>query len=307
MRWQGRRKSTNVRDAGSAGGRSALGSGGAAGLVFMLVRMLFNRFGIGGIVILVIGFFALQALGLNPLQLLGGQQASVQQSGQQAAGQADPCNSGDETREFLCVVLASTEDVWNAEFQKRGQSYEEPGLVFFSGGVQAGACGFASSAVGPFYCPATKDAYLDTAFFKELAGRFGAGGDFAQAYVIAHEVGHHIQTITGTSAQVQRAKQGRSKAEQNNLQVRMELQADCLAGVWAYNENQMGYLEDGDIEEALRAANAIGDDTLQRQAGRTPMPDSFTHGTSEQRMRWFKTGYASGRMEDCDTFGAARL
>ena len=310
MRWQGRRKSTNVVNSrGQGGGRQALGGGGAIGIVFMLIRFIFTKFGIGGILILVVGFFALRAMGIDPLALLsgGGQTAQIPNSSQTSQANINLCEEGDETDQFLCVVLASTEDVWNAEFAKRGLRYEEPKLELFSGGVNAGGCGFASSAVGPFYCPATRNLYLDTGFFKELAGRFGAGGDFAQAYVVAHEVGHHIQTITGTSEQVQRAKQGRSQAEQNALQVRMELQADCLAGAWAFHENQIQALDDNDIDEALTAANAIGDDTLQRQAGRQPMPDSFTHGTSDQRKRWFTIGYKSGRMEDCDTFGAARL
>lgn len=313
MRWQGRRKSSNVVNRrGESGGRQMIGGGGAGGMVFMLIRFIFTKFGIGGIAVLVVGFFALRAVGIDPLQIaMGGQSAQVSQGTNQQTGggveNANLCEQGDETDKFLCVVLGSTEDVWNREFSKRGKRYEEPKLNIFSGGVNAGGCGFASAAVGPFYCPATKELYLDTAFFKELAGRFGAGGDFAQAYVVAHEVGHHIQTITGTSAQVQQAKRGASSAEQNILQVRMELQADCLAGVWAFHENQIQALDNNDIEEALTAANAIGDDTLQRQAGRRPMPDSFTHGSSAQRVRWFKVGYKAGKMEQCDTFNAAQL
>ncbi|MCI5044137.1 MAG: zinc metallopeptidase [Aquisalinus sp.] len=312
MRWQNRRKSDNVvnRRGESSGSSGGLASGG---LIFLAIRFIFSRFGIGGIVILVVAFFALQAAGVDPLRLLMG---AAPQTAQVGSGSSQPninlCVDGDQTDQFVCVVLASTEDVWNAEFRKRGQTYEEPKLNLFSGGVQAGACGYATSAVGPFYCPATREVYLDTGFFKELSQRFGASGDFAQAYVIAHEVGHHIQTITGVSEQVHQAKlqarsSARAQARQNELQVMMELQADCLAGVWAYHENNMFTLEPGDLEEALTAANAIGDDTLQRQAGRTPMPDSFTHGTSEQRKRWFRNGFDSGQMEDCDTFNAAQL
>ena len=307
MRWQNRRKSDNVVNRRGEGG----GSGGglaSGGLIFIAIRFIFSKFGIGGILILVVAFFALQAAGVDPLRLLmGGAPQTAQVGGGSSQSNINPCTEGDQTDQFVCTVLASTEDVWNAEFRKRGMAYEEPKLNLFSGGVQAGACGYATSAVGPFYCPATREVYLDTGFFKELAQRFGADGDFAQAYVIAHEVGHHIQTITGVSEQVQRAKQGQPQSEQNLLQVKMELQADCLAGVWAYHENNMFALEAGDLEEALNAANAIGDDTLQRQAGRTPMPDSFTHGSSDQRKRWFRSGFDSGRMEDCDTFSANQL
>ncbi len=308
MRWQGRRKSTNVVNRRGEGGQGLAGGAGLAGLAFTLIKLIFSKFGIGGIIVLVIGFFALRAIGIDPLQLITGTGPQTAQLGNSSgAGEINLCEDGDETDQFLCAVLGSTEDVWNAEFAKRGSDYPEPKLNLFSGGVQAGGCGYASSAVGPFYCPATRELYLDTGFFKELSGRFGADGDFAQAYVVAHEIGHHIQTVTGTSDQVQQAKQGRSELEQNALQVRMELQADCLAGVWAFHEDRMEPLEDGDIEEALNAANAIGDDTLQRQAGQQPMPDSFTHGSSDQRKRWFKTGYKNGLMEDCDTFNASNL
>lgn len=305
MRWQGRRKSTNVEDRGGASGGQMLGGSGAIGILFVLGKMLFNRFGIMGLVIIAGGLFLLNSTGILPLgALLGGGQ---QVGGAHVAADPDPCNSGDETKEFMCVVLGSTEDVWNSKFSNRGSNYPEPTLVFFKGGVDAGGCGFASSAVGPFYCPTEKSLYLDTSFFDELAGRFGAGGDFAQAYVIAHEVGHHIQNISGTLNQVQRAKQGMTSSDQNELQVRVELQADCLAGVWAHYEQAQYGLEEGDIDEALTAASAIGDDTLQRKAGRTPMPDTFTHGTSEQRMRWFKIGYQSGDMQRCDTFSTDQL
>ncbi|MGV6802210.1 MAG: KPN_02809 family neutral zinc metallopeptidase [bacterium] len=303
MRWQGRRKSSNVQDrGGSAGG--GLG-GGAIGIVLMLLRVVFNKFGILGVVVLVGGAFLLSQMGMLNLGQLTGTGAST--GGQKIAGSADPCNSGDQDKERMCIVLASTEDVWAQEFAKRNAKYPNPTLVFFVGGVDAGGCGYASSAVGPFYCPTENMLYLDTGFFKQLEGQLGAGGDFAQAYVIAHEVGHHIQNITGTLSEVQRAKQGLTSSGQNGLQVQVELQADCLAGVWAHYEDKMYTLDDDDIDEALTAAHAIGDDTLQKKAGRTPMPDSFTHGTSEQRMRWFKKGYTTGQMEACDTFNASAL
>ncbi len=301
MRWRNRRQSTNVVK--KSGGRQALGGAGGAGLVFTLLRFLFAKFGIGAIVVLVGAFFALRAVGIDPISLvMGGAGAPA---GQETEAGLD--QNASETEQFVAFVLASTEDVWTKEFQKRGMNYQIPTLNIFSGGTTTG-CGYASSAVGPFYCPADREVYLDTQFFQEMSSRFGAPGDFAQAYVIAHEVGHHIQTLTGISEQVQQAKQGRSEAERNGLQVRMELQADCLAGAWAYHEQKtFGSLEPGDVDEALTAANAIGDDTLQRQAGRRPMPDSFTHGTSAQRKAWFNRGLASGRMEDCDSFSARAL
>ncbi len=304
MRWRNRRQSTNVVKK-SGGGRQALGGAGGGGIIFMLIRFLFAKFGIGAIVLLVGGFFALRAIGVDPIGLvmggnMGGPSASTQ-------SEAPLDQNASEIEQFVAFVLGSTEDVWDQEFKKRGQNYKKPTLNLFTGGVTSG-CGYASSAVGPFYCPADQEIYLDLQFFDEMARRFGAPGDFAQAYVIAHEVGHHIQTITGISAQVQRAKQSASKTQQNALQVRMELQADCLSGVWAYHEQKLfGSLEQGDIDEALTAANAIGDDTLQRQAGRRPMPDSFTHGTSEQRKRWFTKGWRSGDMDICDTFSASSL
>jgi len=202
-------------------------------------------------------------------------------------------------KEFVSVVLAETEDTWNRIL---GQQYREPALVLFSGGAQSG-CGYAQSAVGPFYCPADEKVYIDLSFFDELARRFGAPGDFAQAYVIAHEVGHHVQTVLGIEEKVRQARANMSESEGNALSVRVELQADCFSGVWAHDAHQKsGLLEPGDIEEALGAASAVGDDTLQKQAGGRVVPDSFTHGSSEQRTRWFETGYRSGNIEDCDTF-----
>ena len=299
MRWDDYRRSDNVFNRRGEGG-SRLGGGGGGGLAvgFMLLRFVFSRFGIGGVVVLVIGFLLVSQTGL----LSGGGQLA---SG--AGGSGAAVNSAYD--EEIGAVLASTEDVWNRQFQEKGiGDYPEPSLNLFAGGITTQGCGFASSAVGPFYCPADREIYIDTQFFDQLSQQLGAPGDFARAYVIAHEVGHHIQTVTGISDEVRRAQAGaRSKAQQNEYQVRMELMADCLAGVWARNAGAFqGFsLEQGDVQEGLRAASAIGDDTLQRNAGRRVSPDSFTHGTSEQRQRWLATGYETGDMQACDTLNGA--
>lgn len=292
VKWRGRRESRNVED------RRGAAAAGGAGILIMLVRFIIGRFGIRGLLILGVVGVGLYLAGANPIALLQGQPAT-----QQAAA---PIN--DETSQFVRVVLAETEDVWSREFQVAGSDYPEPTLVMFSGSVSS-ACGYASAASGPFYCPADRKLYLDASFFEELAQRFGAPGDFAAAYVIAHEVGHHIQTVTGISNQVRTAQQrARGEGEANALQVRMELQADCYSGVWAHHADRTsGLLDDGDIEEGLRAAEAIGDDTLQRNAGRRVTPESFTHGTSAQRQRWFINGYRSGDVDACDTFSASAL
>jgi predicted metalloprotease len=266
-----------------------------------------GKMGIG--TILILGIAAL-VFGINPMDLIegGGMTggAPVQTEGPRAAGGQNAAQSCaiDEKSRFSCQVLASTEDTWAALFEAQGQTYQPATLTFYDRNGQSG-CGAAQSAMGPFYCPADNGIYLDTSFFDELATRFGAAGDFAQAYVIAHEVGHHIQTITGRSADVRRAQRSASQAEGNQLQVRMELEADCYAGVWAARNSSR--LEPGDIEEGLTAASAIGDDTLQKAAGRRPVPESFTHGTSAQRMAWLKKGLSTGDPAQCDTFSAARL
>jgi predicted metalloprotease len=245
------------------------------------------------------------ALGIDPRILLGG--AQMMGAGQPQVEDTGPYPESAaeaETREFLAVVLADTEDVWGALFGQIGGSYREPRLVLFSGAVQS-ACGFAEAAMGPFYCPPDERVFLDTTFFDELGQRMGAGGDFAQAYVVAHEVGHHVQNLLGTSGKVHELRQRVGEAEANQLSVRLELQADCYAGVWAHHAERMrGILEAGDVEEALGAAAAVGDDRLQRQARGYVVPDSFTHGSSAQRMRWFRTGLESGSMRACDTFAA---
>jgi predicted metalloprotease len=285
VRWKDLRRSSNVRDVrGVGGGRRMplpIGRGGRMG---------------GGLGMLVI-------LGL--LFFLGGPDAIMQLlSGGGSAPSSEqgrPLSAGDEAGEFVARVLGSTEDVWGALFSQSGQQYRPPQLTLFGGSVQS-ACGFASSASGPFYCPADQRVYLDTAFFDELA-RMGGAGDFAAAYVIGHEVGHHVQTILGTSDQVRSAQQRAGEVEVNRLQVSMELQADCFAGVWAYHANQqVRVLEPGDVEEGLAAAAAIGDDTLQRNAGRGVTPESFTHGSSAERQRWLSTGLRSGDPSACNTF-----
>jgi len=286
VRWKDLRRSSNVRDVRGAGGYG----GGRMGLPV-------GRGGLGGgvglLVILVVLF------------IFGGPDAILQLfSGGASAPSSDqgrPLTADDEVSDFVARVLGSTEDVWGALFAQSGQRYQAPQLTIFSGSVQS-ACGYASAASGPFYCPRDQRVYLDTSFFDELA-RMGGAGDFAAAYVIGHEVGHHVQTLLGTSDQVRSAQQRGNETQANRLQVAMELQADCFAGVWAYHANQTSrVLEPGDVEEGLAAAQAIGDDRLQRNAGRTVTPDSFTHGSSADRQRWLSTGLRSGDPSTCDTF-----
>ena len=289
MRWKRGRRSDNVVDArGKSGGMR-----GGKGLT------------LGGVAIVVIvGLLS----GQDPMQILGQLAGQAMQGGSVSAPQSSAPATNDEHSEFVRAVLGDTEDTWREIFQGANRQYKDPTLVLFRGGVNS-ACGFANSAVGPFYCPGDQRVYIDLAFFRELEQRFGAAGDFAQAYVIAHEVGHHVQTLLGISAKVNKARQRGERVEgANGLLVRQELQADCLAGVWAYHGQQRhDWLEPGDIEEALNAANAIGDDRLQKQARGQVVPDSFTHGTSEQRVRWFKTGFDGGDVGRCDTFKATRL
>ena len=287
--------SDNVRDLGSGGG--GFGGGGGNILFALLPMLLGSRLGCGTIALIGIGAAIFMTLGGGGSLLSGG--GTTGGGGQQVA-QQKACDTPEELQ--ACQVMTSTEQTWTKLFADQGQRYPAPVLNFYEGGVQSG-CGQASSAAGPFYCPADRGIYLDTAFFRELATRFGAAGDFAQNYVIAHEVGHHIQNVSGTMEQV-RARQSRmSQAEGNALSVRVELQADCYAGVWAAQNR--GRLDPGDIEEGLRAAEAIGDDTLQRQAQGTIVPESFTHGTSAQRMKWLKRGLDSGNPAVCDTFSGA--
>ena len=287
MRWKDLRRSSNVRDVRGAGGFG----GGRMGLP------IGRRGGLGGgvglLVILVVLF------------LFGGPDAILQLfsggAGAPSSDQGRPLTADDEVSDFVARVLGSTEDVWGSVFAQSGERYQAPELTIFSGSVQS-SCGYASAASGPFYCPRDQRVYLDTSFFDELA-RMGGAGDFAAAYVIGHEVGHHVQTLLGTSDQVRSLQQRGNDTQANRLQVAMELQADCFAGVWAYHANQTArVLEPGDVDEGLAAAEAIGDDRLQRSAGRTVTPDSFTHGSSADRQRWLSTGLRSGDPGACDTF-----
>lgn len=283
MRWQGRRQSSNVDDRRRGGGGRIAVGGGLGTIVILLIVML---------------------LGGNPLELL--QQMDTGGAGIQSQSYT-PTAEEEQMAEFISVVLADTEDVWHRQFQAMGITYEEPGLVLFSGSDRSG-CGFASAATGPFYCPADERIYIDLTFFQQLRDRFKAPGDFAMAYVIAHEVGHHVQRLLGITGKLDELRGRVSQSEYNALSVRLELQADFLAGVWAHHAQKMkNMLEQGDIEEALQAANAIGDDRLQMQSQGYVVPDSFTHGTSEQRMRWFMRGYESGDLSLGDTFSAENL
>ena len=274
MKWQGRRSSGNIEDRRGMG--MALPVGG----------------GIGGLVLLLL-FSVLT--GQNPIDMINSSAPSDETAGTTGAGD-DPAS------QFVSVVLADTEDTWNEIFRENGASYQPPVLVLFTQATQS-ACGVGQSAMGPFYCPVDRKVYLDLSFFEELDTRFGAPGDFAQAYVVAHEIGHHVQTITGLSSRVTAARERASEREANALSVRQELQADCYAGVWGHYAARRGLLEPGDAEEGLNAAAAIGDDRLQRQTQGRIVPESFTHGSSEERVRWLRRGLDAGRMEACDTFG----
>jgi uncharacterized protein len=294
--------SNNVEDMGRGGGGFGGFSGGGGGggglisLLFGILPLLLGR-KMGWGTILLIGaaaaFFMFSGGGLN----LAGPAPGPATSSQQSAGGNVACDNQEEL--FACRVLKSTEDTWASMFGAAGQKYPAPRLKFYQGGGQSG-CGAAQSEMGPFYCPSDQGIYIDTSFFQQMERQMGAGGDFAKAYVIAHEVGHHIQTVTGISERVRGAQARASQAEGNSYQVRMELQADCYAGVWAARNADR--IEPGDIEEGMTAANAIGDDTLMRQAGQRPVESMFTHGTSEQRMTWLKKGLQSGNPKACDTF-----
>ena len=292
-------RSSNFEDhTGRGGGGFGFGGGGGMGGGFgLILSLVASRFGIVGVLVLLLGYCALSALGGGGGGTIGGTPAL--QTAPAGKSTLDP-----QTQDVVLRVLGSTERRWTDLFAQAGQRYRPTTLVFFSGYDQSG-CGAAQSAMGPFYCPTDGKIYLDTSFFDELRTRFGAAGDFAQAYVIAHEVGHHVQDLMGTLDKAHSAQSRASSAEGNAVQVRVELQADCYAGVWARNDRNL--MEAGDLEEGLRAAEAIGDDTLQRQAQGRVVPESFTHGTSEQRMRWLRRGYETGDPNSCDTFNAATL
>lgn len=285
MRWQGRRQSDNIEDGRGFRVSRGVGIGGIGGVLLGLAALYFN----GDPTLL--------------LQSLQGGDQSVQQSDQPY----QESNTEARDRELVAVVLADTEDTWDRVFANMGMQYERPKLHLFTDAVQS-ACGQAQAAVGPFYCPADHKVYLDLSFYDELKQRFGAPGEFAQAYVVAHEVGHHVQNLLGISDKVQQARQGANETRANALSVRLELQADCFAGVWAFHaDRSRQLLEAGDVEAGLNAASAIGDDRLQMQARGYVSPDSFTHGSSEQRVRWFKQGIEAGDIKRCDTFKARSL
>ena len=304
MRWQGRRRSSNVEDRRGTSPPS-FGGGGRGGGVLNLLPMVFKLFGVKGVVLalLVVGAYGLFTGNLGTM-LGGGPRVSAPPQ------QARPFQETAEERErvmFVETVLADTEETWHELFSAQGARYREPTLVLFRGAVRS-ACGLGQAAMGPFYCPADEKVYIDLSFYDDLKHRFNAPGDFAQAYVIAHEVGHHIQTLLGISERVGKAKQGLSETRANQLSVRQELQADCLAGVWAHHaDRSRQLLEAGDVEEGLTAASAIGDDRLQKQARGYVSPDSFTHGSSEQRVRWFRIGLEKGETGACDAFSASAL
>lgn len=263
------------------------------------MRMVGGGLGVGGVVIVLIAYF----LGFDPGAVMNVvEQAAPQQETRQAPNGAP----ADEMGQFVSKILGSTEDVWGNVFQQSNSQYRPPTLVIYDGQVSS-ACGTGQSAMGPFYCSGDEKLYIDLAFFRDLQTRFGAPGDFAQAYVIAHEVGHHVQKLTGTFQKMEAERGRASKVENNRASVRMELQADCYAGVWGHHAGAMDQLESGDIAEALNAATAIGDDRLQKQGQGRVVPESFTHGSSQQRVRWFKRGMDSGRPKDCDTFSASAL
>ena len=289
MQWRGRRGSRNIED---RRGQRSVGRAGRAGGVG----------GLGLVAVLIIGYFL--GIDVTPLLQGGGPLGGQIDSG----AQVEITEADREAGQFVSVVLADTEEVWTEIFRENlGETYQPATLVLYKG-VTSSPCGGASGASGPFYCPADKKAYLDTDFFVTMQNRLGAGGDFAAAYVVAHEIAHHVQNELGILPQVNRMRQQVSQAESNALSVRVELQADCLSGVWArYAQARFNSLEQGDLQEAINAARQIGDDTLQRNAGKRPNPHTFTHGTSEQRQRWFAKGYQEPRIQTCDTFSAAQL
>jgi predicted metalloprotease len=285
MRWRGERESDNIEDRRGMSVSRGAKIGGVSGL--------------GLIAIVLISMY----LGIDPTVILQQVSQNMPSSTSTVEKSAVPA-ANDDARKFVAVVLGETEDVWNDAFQKMGKTYHKPKLVLYSGAVES-ACGMAGSAVGPFYCPADQKVYLDLSFFEELRSRFGVSGDFAEAYIIAHEVGHHVQTLLGITQKVSEFQQRASSTEGNKISVMTELQADCLAGVWAYQtEKSRQVLEAGDIEEGLNAASAVGDDKIQKRSQGYVVPDAFTHGSSAQRVGWFKKGFEQGNFQACDTFNA---
>lgn len=306
MRWRGNRQSQNVEDRRSMRASRAGSMGRGGGGMLRLLPLAFRFLGVKGTIIVVVLVVAYGLFSGNLGQMLGG--GSFQDS--QQAGTSNTVQQSAEEKElveFMSVVLADTEDTWNALFTEKGGQYREPTLVLYRDGVESG-CGFGSAQMGPFYCSLDSKVYIDLGFFEDLAKKYKAPGDFAQAYVVAHEIGHHVQNLVGTSAEVRKASKKLNKVQANQLSVMQELQADCYAGIWAHHaQRSRQILEQGDIEEGLAAASAIGDDRLQKQAQGYVNPDAFTHGTAKQRVRWFKTGLEKGTFEACDTFSSKKL
>ena len=304
MEWKGRRQSGNIEDqrgAGpSMGGSNPFGRGGGFRIPMGGGGRAGGGMSIGTIIFLVVIYFIFKAMGIDLMQVMDGTMSGgsgYEQSDSQSRG--TPAN--DDMTAFVRTVLADTEDTWTGIFQASGQTYEKPALVLFSGSTRSG-CGAASAATGPFYCPVDRKVYLDTDFFRQLSQQFGAKGEFAEAYVIAHEVGHHVQNILGVLPKFNEARQRMSEVDANKMSVRVELQADCFAGVFAKFEQRKGYINPVDLEDALNAAQQIGDDTLQKRSQGYVVPDSFNHGTSAQRVKWFKQGFDTGKVSACDTF-----
>lgn len=301
MDWKGRRQSDNIEDrrGSSPRGRNPFGRSGGIRLPSGGMR----RSGFSFKTILIVGviYLVLKFIGIDPLKMLGGDPGAILTGQPSVSGNQITETRQDEMTQFVATVLAETEDVWNGIMKSQGRDYPEPKLVLFSGAVSS-ACGNASAASGPFYCPGDQKLYIDLSFYDELAQRFEASGDFAQAYVLAHEVGHHVQNLIGVLPEFNRRRSSMSQAQENQMSIRVELQADCFAGIWGHYTAQKGLLERGDLEEALNAAQQIGDDTLQRRTQGYVVPESFNHGTSAQRKEWFARGFDSGRLEACDTF-----
>ena len=296
MKWEGNRESDNVEDRRSAAGGGGGGLGGLLGG---------RSIGIGTIVVALVGGWI---FGINPLTILGVLSGDAPTAQVAQPGPAQRLPADDRMGKFVSTVLADTEDVWKDVFAKNGATYKEPRLVLFRGQTSTGGCGAGQAAMGPFYCPADQKVYIDLAFYETLTKRLGAPGDFAQAYVIAHEVGHHVQNLLGISGKMEQMRGRVSKTEFNALSVRLELQADCFAGVWAHHaQNQRQILQQGDVEEAMNAAAKIGDDALARSSGGAVVPESFTHGSSTQRQKWFDNGLKNGSVKACDTFSAKNL
>jgi uncharacterized protein len=309
MKWQGRQRSSNIEDRRGArrgGGLGGLGGPGGLGGNRGGIRLPTGRGGRGGIsgligIVVVLGIIWI-ATGSNPLEVLTGSPSGTGSAPSSSVSSRElPAEGEDELADFVAVVVQETEDLWSREFAESGEDYPEPRVVLFTDAVDTG-CGAADASVGPFYCPADSRVYIDLSFYDQLHQQFGAPGDFAQAYVLAHEVGHHIQNLTGVLPEFNQARQSMSEEEANAYSVRVELQADCYAGVWANYAGQQNLLDNGDIEEALNAANQIGDDTLQERMQGFAVPKTFNHGTSAQRQTWFERGYQSGDPADCDTF-----